>query len=187
LPIRKRKTMKKRFIFIYSVYTFLFVLGSVHGIGERTMLFGGNAGWRIAEHRAGIAEVSAVRPNPVLMISSTTGPTTAGYSAAAGTSGNFAALTAPALDMSLSFDEGNSAFFRDSAGNYWVSSPGVTAADRRQARAGTGAALFGSLNMQASSVSGPLVIEPRTQNALFAPGSRMGDFTIEFWLYPMNL
>jgi len=181
------KTMKKRFIFIYTVYTLLFVPCSVHGIGERTLLFGGDSGWRIAEYRAGITEVTAVRPNPVLILSSTTGPAVAGYSAASGTTGNFAALTESALDMSLSFDEGNSAFFRDSAGNYWVSSPGVTASDRRQARAGTGAALFGNFNIQASSGSAPLIIEPRTGNALFAPGNRLRDFTIEFWLYPMNL
>jgi hypothetical protein len=178
--------MKKVFIFIYTVYSFLFVLGSVHGIGERTLLLGGDSGWRTAENRAGIVEVTAVRPNPVLILCSTTGPSTAGYSAASGTMGNFAVLTESALDMSLSFDEGNSAFFRDSAGNYWVSSPGVTAANRKQARAGTGAALFDNSNLQVSPDS-PLVIEPRTRNALFAPGSRMRDFTIEFWIYPMNL
>jgi len=180
--------MKKRFIFIYSVYTFLFALGSVYGIGERTLLLGGDSGWMAAEYRAGIAEVTLVRPNPVLALSSAISHATTSYSAAAGARGNFAALTESALDMSLSFDEGNSAFFRDSTGNYFVtSSPGVTASDRRQARAGMGAALFGDFNIQASSASGPLVIEPRSRNALFAPGSRMRDFTIEFWIYPVNL
>jgi len=178
--------MKKGLVFIYTVYTFLFILGSVHGIGERTFQLGGDAGWRIAEYKAGIAEVSAVRPKPVLMLSSATGAATAGYKAAAGTSGNFVALTQSALDMSLSFDEGNSAFFRDSAGNYFVTSQGALASERRQARAGTGAALFGNFNTQPANIS-PLIIEPRGRNALFAAGNRMRDFTIEFWLYPMNL
>jgi len=174
--------MKKIFVSIFIVYTFLYVSGSVHGVGERTLLFGGDSGWRIAEYRAGIVEVATVRPNPVLMISSANGHSPAGYSAASGTSGNFASLTTSALDMSLSFDEGNSAFFRDSAGNYWITSPGgAQAAERRQARAGTGAVLFGN------SANGPLVIEPRGRNALFAPGTRMRDFTLEFWIYPVNL
>jgi len=33
----------------------------------------------------------------------------------------------------------------------------------------------------------PIVIKPKTQDALFSSGTRIRDFTIEFWLYPLNL
>jgi hypothetical protein len=177
--------MKKRFIFIFAVYIFLIVSGSIYGIGERTILLGGDATWISAEQRTGIAEVNAVRPNPVLILCSSTGVTAAGYSAASGVSGNFAAMTEPALDMSVSFDEREPGLFRDSAGNYRViASQGVEAADRAFSRAGTGAALFGS---EPSSSTNPIVIEPNRSGALFSGGSRIRDFTIEFWMYPVNL
>jgi hypothetical protein len=179
--------MKKETRFILIVYIFLLVSGSVYGIGEKTLVFGGESGWKIAESRAGVTEAESVRPHPVLILCSVTGASTAGYSAASGVFGNFAAMTEPALDMSLSFDERDTGLYRDGAGRYSITvSPEVEAVDRRFARAGTGAALFGG-NMFAPSGSGPLVIEPHSRRALFAPGNRIGDFTVEFWLYPMNL
>ncbi|MDR1618098.1 MAG: fibronectin type III domain-containing protein [Treponema sp.] len=59
------------------------------------------------------------------------------------------------------------------------------AADRRRARAGQGAALFSG--EQGAGKTGPLVVEARDRDALFAAGGRIGDFSLEFWLYPFNM
>ena len=180
--------MKKRLLFIHILYIFLLVSGSVHGVGERTVLLGGDTAWKIAEYRNGVAEVTAVRPYPVLALCSSTGVAAAGYSAAAGVSGNYISLTESALDMSLSFDAGDTGLFRDSVGNYKVIvSSEIEAVDRRFARAGTGAALFGETNIFSNAGSAPLIIKPYSRNALFAPGNRIRDFTLEFWLYPLTL
>jgi hypothetical protein len=121
----------------------------------------------------------------VLVISSA-GQSAAGYSAASGLSGNYFPLKESEPDCVLSFDEGNSALFHDSAGHYSVTvSPNVEALDRRFSRAGTGAALFGTDSL--SKAGDPLVIKPQDSGALFASGSRIKDFTVEFWLYPLNL
>jgi hypothetical protein len=48
------------------------------------------------------------------------------------------------------------------------------------ARGGQGAVLFGNSG-------NPVTVTPQSRNALFASGNRIGDFTIEFWLYPLNL
>ena len=179
--------MKKVLPFIHIVYIFLLVSGSVYGIGERTILLGGESTWKIAQYRAGIAEVTSVRPNPVLILCSADAAA-AGYSAATGVSGIYTALTEAALDLSLSFDEPDTGLFRDSTGRYKIAvSPELTAAGRRFARAGTGAALFGDTSILASAGSDELIIEPRSRNALFAAGNRMRDFTMEFWLYPLTL
>ena len=181
--------MKKGLISIHILYIFLFVSGSIFAVGERTISLGGEATWRAAENRTGVTEVRSVRPHPVLVLSSATGASVSGYSAATGAWGNFSALNESALDMSISFDERETGLFRDSVGHYRVSvSPDVEAADRRYARAGTGAALFGSGEASGNTAgSGPVVIEPRSRSALFSPGSRIRDFTIEFWLYPLNM
>jgi len=172
--------MKKRLFFIKLVYIFLFISGSVYGAGENTVILGNESTWSAAEFRNGVTEVMSVRPYPVLVLSSATGTSTAGYLAASGVSGNFTALTESALDLSVSFDEKDTGLYRDSIGRYKVtSSPEIEAVDRRYARAGTGAALFGGTT--------PLVIEPQNANALFASGSRIRDFTVEFWLYPLNM
>ena len=169
--------MKKRLIIIQIVYIFLFVCGSVSGIGEETLLLGGATSWKIAEYRNGVTEAPAVRPHSVLQLCSTG---TAGYSAAAGVTGNLISLTESVLDLSVSFDERSTDLFRDSIGSYRISaSPQIEAADRRFARAGAGAALFNG--------NSPLLIEPQRGNALFAPNSRLNDFTLEFWIYPLTL
>jgi len=172
--------MKKESLIVIIVYIFLFVSGSIYGIGEKTIALGGDSGWRMAESRAGIAEVKQIRPNPVLVLSSQTGFSTAVYSAASGVMGNFSAISEPALDLAISFDENDTGLFRDSVGRYKVSvSPNIETADRRYARTGTGAALFNG--------SGPIIVEPQRTNALFVPNNRIKDFSVEFWLYPLNL
>jgi hypothetical protein len=172
--------MKKVSLFIYIVYIAMYVCGSIYGVGENTIVLGGNSTWRTAENRIGVTEVNSVRPYPVLVLSSATGFSTAGYSAATGVLGNFLAIPESALDLSISFDERDKNLYRDSAGHYKVSvSPDIEEVDRRYARAGTGAALFNGV--------GQVTVEPQNRNSLFAPGNRIGDFTIEFWLYPLNM
>jgi hypothetical protein len=86
--------------------------------------------------------------------------------------------------MALSFDEASPGRFYDGAGNYKLNvSPELRAADWRWARAGSGAALFSG----AGNSGEPLLVEVKNKNALFAPNARIGDFSIEFWLYPFNL
>ena len=182
--------MDKIFNFIRILYIFLFVSGSVYGVGEKTLLLGGESTWKIAVSRTGVTEASSVRPCPVLILSSATNASFAGYSAATGALGKFNALAQSALDMSFSFDEGNAGLFRDSTGNYTVVvSPEVEAVDRLYARAGMGAALFSETGVPTPSNTGnsALLVEPRSRGALFSAGNRIGDFTIEFWLYPVNM
>jgi hypothetical protein len=177
--------MKKHLLSIQIVYIFLFICGSAYGIGEKTVTLGGESGWKTAELRSGVTEAVLIRPNPVLILSSATGKTTAGYFAAAGISGNYSGLKESALDMSFSFDEKEPGLFKDTAGNYKKTVlPGVEAVDRRYSRAGAGAALFGG-NEKTDTDS--FLIEPDSRNALFSAGNRIGDFTLEFWLYPFNL
>jgi hypothetical protein len=172
--------MKKGLSSIHILYIFLFVSGSVYGVGERTIVLGGSNTWRMAEFRNGITEAGSVRPHPVLVLSSATGTSTAGYSAAAGVLGTFVPLAESAHDLLISFDERDTNLYRDRIGHYRVNaSSGVEAADRRFARAGNGAVLFGG--------NGSVTVEPQSRNSLFASGNRIGDFTIEFWLYPLNM
>jgi len=172
--------------FIRIVYILLFISGSVYGVGERTIALGGSQTWRLADQRTGVTELRSVRPYPVLALSSATGTSVSGYSAAEGVLGNFSPLTEPAFDLSVSFDESQPGLYRDSAFHYSVTAQSsVEAAVRPYARSGTGAALFGS--GEAGSGSNAIVIEPRSRDALFAPGNRIRDFTIEFWLYPLNM
>jgi len=175
--------MKNILVFICIVYMLLFVYGSIFSVEERTILLGGGATWRTAENRNGITELGSVRPHPVLALSSNTGMTVHGYSSASGVMGNFTAMREHALDLSISFDANDPGHFRDNTGNYRLSIPSdVEAAGRAFARAGNGAALFGR-----SAKSSPIIIQPQSSNALFSSGNRIRDFSIEFWIYPLNL
>jgi len=177
--------MKKR-NFIHILYILLFISSSVYAVGERTISLGGQQTWKMAEQRTGVTELRSVRPYPVLALSSASGMSIAGYSAASGVMGNFSSLTEPAFDLSVSFDESHTGLYRDSAFHYRVSAQAaVEAVGRSYARAGTGAALFGS--GEASSETSAVIIEPQSRDALFAAGNRIRDFTIEFWLYPLNM
>jgi hypothetical protein len=176
--------MKKGSIFIFILYTFLFVSGSVHGVGEKTLSLGGEQTWKYAAYKAGVTEVKSVRPYPVLALSSAGQPAVV-YSSAVGVSGKHLQLKTPSPDLSLSFDERDASMYYDGAGNYSVKvSSNVEAVERRFARSGTGAALFGTENI---SDIDPIVVKPQSSGALFASGSHIKDFTIEFWLYPLNL
>ena len=165
--------------FIQIVYIFILISGSAaaFAVGERTITLGGDASWRSAEIKTGVTEARSIRPNPVLMLSSAS--SAAGYSAAAGVWGSLSGYNESAVDLSVSFDERESRLFTDSAGKYRVSaSPFIESVSGVYARAGTGAALLGA---------GQISIAPNSYNALFSPGNRIRDFTIEFWLYPSNM
>ena len=153
------------------LYSFFFVSGSIHGVGEKTIILGAAASWELVEKRQGIAEVLNIRPNPVLVLSG-------GLPRAA--NGN---PYGNSLDLHMSFDEGRPALFADNRGNYNVSvSPELGSVTDPSSRMGKGAAAFNGK----TGTEGPLVIRPRP-GALFAPGSHVRDFSIEFWLFPQNL
>ncbi|MDR2149675.1 MAG: fibronectin type III domain-containing protein [Spirochaetaceae bacterium] len=152
----------------------LFISGLVYGIGEKTIVIGGEAGWQAMKNRSRIGEMATMSAYPVLTLSS---------------SGE----DSDSLDMFLSFDEAVSDYFTDRVGHYTVTAtPGSAASQALFVRAGTGAALFSGLPtiLQAGAgktyPTGNLVVEPRT-NALLAAGTVVHDFSLEFWLYPANM
>jgi hypothetical protein len=152
---------------------FFLIPSGIFAYGEKTLTLGGAAGWEAAENRKGIAEIGAVRPNPVLVLSSVRDDSAH-------------------LDMALSFDESRPGLFADRTGHYLVSvSAAVASTDMRWAKAGTGAAHFFGSTMTTVQAGlqdpGPLVITPRSREAILAPASEIRDFTLEFWLYPMNM
>jgi hypothetical protein len=172
--------MKGKLYFIAILYLFFSVSGSLYSIGEKTVRLGGDSLWKMADHRDGIIRQELVRSNTVLMLSST---------------GSFP-ISGNTPDLALSFDEGHSARLRDSTGHYRVNaSPLLTTVDHRYARTGSGAVLFSgfeqgrtvSPNSGTAATESPLVLEALTSAALFAPDSRIYDFTIEFWLHPLNM
>jgi hypothetical protein len=167
--------MKSKAYFIVLLYLVLGVSGSLYGIGEKTIRLKADSIWKMADYKAGIAEMGLVRPAPVLLLSSS------GLSSVS------------SLDLYLSFDEGLPSLFRDFAGHYQVTaSPLLTATDDYQARMGFGAALFPDISMidvkpEKGPENIPLMFKPRSKAALFAPNNHIYDFSVEFWLHPLNL
>jgi len=175
--------MRNKAYFVAVLYTLFLALGSLHSFEERSIRLAGDALWRMADYRSGLIEEGMIRPGSVLLLSSERG---------------FAPRQAPSADLVLTFDEGAPSLFRDSVGRYRVSvSPGLTALDRRHARAGSGAVLFqggspivGTFHSQVPgsvTAGGPLVIEPQSSTALFSPNTSIRDFTLEFWLHPLHM
>ena len=182
--------MKIKPFFMGLLYIFFFLAGSVYGIGEKTISLGAAASWNNIDKKYGVIEAPNIRPHPVLVLSGELLPSTR-------TSSFFQTENENSLDLHLSFDEGRPAYFTDSQRNYdvYVSSE-LASVGEPLSRVGRGAVLFTGRNnintgIRAAGsgedfVEGPLVLKPR-RNALFAPESRIRDFTIEFWLYPQNL
>ena len=157
--------MKKTLFMVVIVYSFLFLSGRVYGIGERTVLLGAASSWQAIERRQGVIEAPLIRPHPVLLLSGSVG-------------------NDPLLDLHLTFNEGQPERFADSRGRYDVFvSPALRAAPAPWSRVGAGAALFSGTG---SVRDEPLTLRPR-HGALFAPGSHIRDFSIEFWLYPQTI
>jgi hypothetical protein len=109
-------------------------------------------------------------------------------------------------DLSLSFDEDSPEFFGDPGGRYSVSAVSggggvfLSSAGLEWARLGTGAAFFSAAagprpqpdpELRGEGAErpqeGPLVVAARSPEALFAPGRNLRDFSLEFWLYPLNM
>ena len=161
--------MKKSLFVMLLLYCFFLVADRAYGVRERTIILGSDSSWQAMERRHGVTEAPRIRPHPVLVLAGNTGDDAF-------------------LDLSLSFNETRPERFADSQGRYDVSaSPALRAAPAQWSRSGTGAALFTGTG---AATEEPLVIRPRpdsrlwSRQALFAPGSHIQDFSIEFWLYP---
>ncbi|MDR0375279.1 MAG: hypothetical protein LBH85_06090 [Treponema sp.] len=151
--------------------SFFTLFSPLFGLGELTLRIGQDAGWSLIEKREGVAEVDAQRPWPALALVA-------------------AQPAAPSVytDMSLAFDESSPDRFDDGAGHYKVTvqnAGAVSQVGRLMARYGAGAAVFSERS--GASAHAPLVITPRSQDALFASGKRVGDFSVEFWTQPFNM
>jgi len=171
--------MRRKPFILALLYLSFLLTGSVYGIGEKTITLGSSSSWDLIEKKLGITEASYVRPNPVLVLSGGV-PSTSQV-----TDTNFVS-DIRFTDLNLSFEEGRAAGFADSKGHYDVLvSPELANVADPLSRVGKGAALFNG-KPATGGTEGPLVLKPRP-NALFAPGSRMRDFSIEFWLYPQSL
>ena len=180
--------MKSKVFLTAILYLLFSVGGNLYGVGEKTVKWDGSSIAKMADVRTGIAELRLVRPGLVLALSSSGNPS--GWQASG------------SPDMSLSFDEAHPSLFRDSTGNYKLTiSPSLAAVERRYARTGYGAALFPGASPIVDEPSGndsthrpekislsvPLGIEAQRPTALFASNNRMGDFTMEFWMNPLNM
>jgi hypothetical protein len=174
--------MKKETTIIVLLYLFFLISGSpgslelVYGLGEKTLVLGADASWDAIESRVGITEISSIRPHSVLVLSSA-----------------LRVGAEPFLDMALPFDEPRADLFRDRMNHYQIKVlEGLSVADRRLARIGMGAALFSGARGYSPGAEdpgslGPLIISPQGKDALLSPGQTLRDFSIEFWLYPMNM
>ena len=165
------------------VYVFFYVCGSLHALGEETLIIGGRAGWDDVVIRQGIAEAAAVRPTPVMALVSG-----GQILPANGSRSPQSPARGAELDLDLGFDEGRPDLFADRTGRYRVTanSP-VNAVSQRRARAGMGAIHFAGNSPVMAVNGGPLVITPLLPQALLAPDRRFGDFTLEFWLNGENM
>jgi hypothetical protein len=167
--------MRKATILTAMGIIFFHIAGFVYGIGEKYLSLGGASSWGAAEKRAGIAELDSIRPNTVLTLSSAR-PDNESH-----------------LDMALSFDEERPELFADRTGHYRVTvSSALSPAGYRWSRSGAGAALFagrpdGDSPRHGTDTAGPVVIIPQSREALLYSGQRFRDFSIEFWLYPLNM
>jgi hypothetical protein len=161
--------------FLYIAMFFCAGAGStLFAVGEKMLVVGGKSGWGAVGDRENIVELPGLRPNPVLSISSAK------------------SKIESEVDLYLSFNEGNSTRFKDDAGHYSITvTDGVRPSEPRWTRRGTGAALFSGNSVAPYQTrmknEAPLVLKPMNSSALFAPGRTIGDFSIEFFLFPNNL
>jgi hypothetical protein len=182
-----------RLTFLY--YILFICSGSLANLAaqeEESIALGGENRWEAAEYRSGLTELRAVRPWPVLAL--------------AGRSQDEArpARGPESPELILSFDEDSPEFFTDRGGRYSVTAVSggggtfLSSAGPEWARLGTGAAFFSAAagprpqpdtgpEAVIRPQPGPLVITPKIQEAIFAPGRNLRDFSLEFWLYPLNV
>ncbi|MDR0377734.1 MAG: hypothetical protein LBH70_08080 [Spirochaetaceae bacterium] len=175
--------------FITLLLYSLLRVSSLQALEEKVFVIGASSGWNTVENRVQLSEIPALRPFPVLALSSA-------WTEDAGNAAdedrrdilalyeayrNFPAAE-NAVDLSLSFDQPGPSAYRDARGRYRVeASPALQRVDGRWARYGAGAAMFAGTREEGV----PLRLIPET--GIFSPGRGMRDFSIEFWLYPNNL
>jgi hypothetical protein len=137
----------------------------VFALGETVLKFGGKAGWGQFTGRDNLVETDGLRPYKVLALGT------------ASPGGD------PTLDMDITFDEGDAELYIDRTGRYGLqASRTVNGAPAPWARFGNGAAVFlGGADGAAVSITA------RRHDALFSAGADIGDFSIEFWLYPVSM
>jgi hypothetical protein len=161
-----------RFVFLIWLCAAVYI-APLFAVGEKTKTSGGASGWSALSMLQNVTELNGIRPSPVLLISSA------------------AQANRDDIDMYLSFNS-RSARIEDDAGRYFVKTNyGVEIADARWSRRGTGSALFSGVRpvsyQSKMKKQAPLVITPASSEALFAPSQNIGDFSIEFFVYPNNL
>ncbi|MDR2660379.1 MAG: hypothetical protein LBC27_10430 [Spirochaetaceae bacterium] len=158
---------------ISAASVLLFFSGTLtFALGEDILTFGGAEGWGQFKLRDGITELEQLAPYKALALNSA--------------ANDFD----ESVDMSVSFDEMNT--FSDSTGHYILEVPEtVYSAGTSKARFGGGAAVFsGALTATAyknQADAGDVIIRARGNEALFSKGRNIGDFSIEFWLYPLSM
>jgi hypothetical protein len=169
--------MKRSLFVMILVLTALCGAFRLFAVGEKTIIIGASYGWEAMEKRSGVIELPLARPHPVLIL--------AGVEAQEGVLPDYGEPPAEidsSLDLYLSFDETASDNFADKKDRWDLSVSSASGVSPRPwTRTGEGAARFSG-----TSGSGSLTLRPR-QSALFVPGSRVGDFSLEFWLFPMSL
>jgi hypothetical protein len=173
-------------------------LVNLGALNERTITIGGEQRWQAAEHRSGVTELEAARPWPVLALASGSRVESWGF---LNQPYNLSSRSPEAPDLALSFDEKSPELFGGQGGRYSTAVvPGTTllsSAGPEWARQGEGAAFFSAAagrplgkaepGDRVRTEAGPLVIVPSDPDALFAAGRRIQDFSLEFWLYPLNM
>ncbi|MDR2053222.1 MAG: LamG domain-containing protein, partial [Treponema sp.] len=179
--------MKRNIRLSFIVYALFCVCGSLHALGEETLVIGGRAGWDDAVIRQGVTEAVAVRPTPVMALASGGQALSGGKNRAVQTP-----VAGTGLDLDISFDEGSPELFTDRTGRYLVTAnSSISAVTQRRARTGTGAAHFaGNASRDLLAVAAeaePFTIIPIMPQALLAPNRRLEDFTLEFWLNGENM
>ncbi|MEW6565437.1 MAG: hypothetical protein AB1404_08065 [Spirochaetota bacterium] len=140
------------------------------GAEEQVLRLGGSATWNGVETMAGVEIKTQGQPYSAVTLSSRK-PVT------------------ELPDLWLTFDEAGPDRFADSMGHYTVTAgQSVLRSSSSQARLGNGAALFTGITVtpSGSSAQTGILIKPGP-GALFASGSQIEEFSLDFWLYPANL
>ena len=164
--------MRKATVLTLMALVFFHSAGILYAIGESVLSLGAASSWSAVDRRSGVVELDSIRPTMALTLSSAR------------------SLDDPSLDMALSFDEESPERFTDRTGRYrTLVSPALSAVNYRWSRSGAGAALFSgdSPRQGMDEPAGPVTIIPQSPEALFHSGQHFKDFSMEFWLYPLNM
>lgn len=153
----------------YLTYIFC-LLPLFIGAEEYAFQLGGNQGWDMLDSMTGVEIQTKGFPYSLVTLSSRR-------------------PVDESSDLWLTFDQPGPERFYDEMGHYSVTvGDAVLRSDEKQARYGSGAALFTGISIVPGTKtdSSGIFITPKP-GALFASGSQIDDFSIDFWLYPANL